>query len=132
MKDLLKFLLAPVSRVPWRVTALFGAFLGLLIIMPDAVAPMSQPAGLTACFAAGFVGASRGRQFDQGLLAVFGAILIGNLIGLIGELLASAVVLDLPLPGMLLLGVPVGTVGAGTGAWISYRRRSVGCSSSSA
>jgi hypothetical protein len=131
MNDLPDFLLGPIARVPWRVTVLFGVVLGLSIIFADS-SVVSIPAGLATCCAAGFVGASRGREFDQGLLAVIGAILIGNLIGLIAALRASAFPLDLPLLGMLLLGVPVGTVGAGVGAWVSYRLRRISGSSSSA
>ena len=86
--------------------------------------------GVPTLFAAGLVGASREREFDQGILAVLAAILIANVIGAIvivsslpGTHSASAVMdaLDLPLPGMLLLGVPVGTVGAGVAAKRSHR-----------
>ena len=133
MKDLLDFLLAPVRRLPWRVAALFGVVLALPLVVGNVIAVphvLGPAIGLPTCFAAGFAGASRGREFDQGLVAVFAAIVIANLVGAIvivsslaGTHSAGAVVdaLDLPLPGMLLLGVPVGTVGAGIATWLSHR-----------
>ena len=86
--------------------------------------------GLATVVGAGITGVSRGREFDQGILAVLGAIILANLVGAIAIVSSlpethswSAVVeaLDLPLPGMLLLGVPVGTVGAGIAAWLNRR-----------
>ena len=142
MRDLFDFLLAPARFVPWRVAVLFGALLGLPLVSDNVVAmsglvtPASRTGfGLAACFAAGILGASRGREFHQGILAVFAAILIANLIGLAGGMFAiRAATLagtispslvreatDLPLFGMLLLGLPVGTIGAGVGAWLSRR-----------
>jgi len=143
MRDLLDFLLAPARRVPWGVATVFGVVLGLMLVAGDMVS-MSGPVphllkvgpALAACFAAGLLGAGRGREFDQGILAVLAAILIANLIDLMAGLAvigvsslaatnsASAITeaLDLPLPGMLLLGLPVGTLGAGVGAWLTHRR----------
>jgi hypothetical protein len=142
MRELFEFLLAPARIVPMRIAVVFGALLGLplvsdnLVAMSGLVTPASRTGfGLAVCFAAGLVGAGRGREFVQGVLAVFVAILIANLIGLVGGVLAiRAATLagtaspsfvreatDLPLFGMLLLGLPVGTVGAGVGAWLSHR-----------
>lgn len=137
MSDLLDFLVAPVRRTPWRVAALFGVLLALPLVVGNVVTVsgpiwrvLGEGSGVAACFAAGLVGASRRREFDQGILAVFAAIVIANLVGAIvivaslaGTHSAGAVVeaLDLPLPGMLLLGVPVGTVGAGIATWLSHR-----------
>jgi hypothetical protein len=148
MRDLFDFLLAPARRTPWRVATLFGALMGLSLIAGNVVA-MSDPArrvfvlgegpALAACFAAGLVGVSRGREFDQGVLAVFASIVIANLIDLMAGLgvigaaslagtnSASLVreATDLPLLGMILLGVPVGTIGAGVAAgvavWLRHR-----------
>jgi len=137
MKDLLgllEFLLAPARRVPWRVATLFGVFLGLTLVVGDVI-PVTQPLrtalGVATCLAAGYVGASRGREFDQGILAVFTAIVIANLVAAAVIVVSSPTALnsasalfdalDLPLPGMLLLGVPVGTIGAGVAAWRSHR-----------
>ena len=133
MRDLLDFLLTPVRRVPWRVATLFGVLLALLLVAGNVI-PVTQPfgtgLGVAACLAAGIVGASRGREFDQGIAAVLVAIVIANVFGammivssLAGTHSASALVdaLDLPLPGMLMLGVPVGTVGAGIATWLSHR-----------
>ena len=137
MRDLLDFLLAPVRRLPWRVAALFGVLLALPLVVGNVIAVsgpvwrvLGEGTGVAVCFAAGLAGASRRREFDQGILAVFAAIVIANLVGAIvivssvaGTHSASAVAdaLDLPLPGMLLLGVPVGTVGAGIATWLSHR-----------
>jgi len=133
MRDLLDFLLVPVRRMPWRVATVFGAFLGLTLVAGNAM-PVLQPSGmalgLATVVAAGVMGASRGREFDQGILAVIGAIVLANVIGAIaivsslpGTLSWSAVVdaLDLPLPGMLILGIPVGTVAAGIATWLNHR-----------
>ena len=142
MRDLFDFLLAPARRTPWHVATLVGVFLGLTLIVGDVVSMSGLvPHGLVgtalvACFVAGLLGVSRGRDFDQGISAVFAAILIANLIDLMAGLgvvgaaslagtnSASLVreATDLPLLGMMLLGLPVGTVGAGVGAWLSYRR----------
>ena len=138
MRDLLDFLLAPIRRMPWRVAVLFGLLLALPLVVGNMIAVsgpvwrvLGEGSGVAVCFAAGLAGASRRREFDQGILAVFAAIVIANLVGAIvivssvaGTHSASAVVeaLDLPLPGMLLLGVPVGTVGAGIATWLSHRR----------
>ena len=126
-----------------RVAVVFGVLLGLplvsdnMVAMSGLVTPASRTGfGLAVCFLAGIVGASRGREFYQGILAVFAAILIANLIGLAGGLFAIRAAsltgtispslvreaTDLPLVGMVLLGLPVGTVGAGVGAWLSHRR----------
>jgi hypothetical protein len=137
VKDLLDFLLAPARRMPWRVATLFGAFLALTLAANDMAVTsglarhvLREGLGLAVCFAAGLVGASRGREFDQGILAVLAAIVIANVVGamvivssLAGAHSAGAVgeALDLPLPGMLLLGVPIGTVGAGIATWLSHR-----------
>ena len=138
MRDLIDFLLGPVRRTPWRVAALFGVLLGLTLVVGNMVAisgPVwrvlgKAPLGIAVCFAAGLVGASRRREFDQGILAVLAAIIIATVIGAIvivsslpGTRSWSAVVeaLDLPLPGMLLLGVPAGTVGAAIATWRSHR-----------
>ena len=133
MRDLLDFLLVPVRRMPWRVATVFGAFLGVTLVAGNAI-PVLQPLGLAlgsaTVVAAGIIGASRGREFDQGILAVLGAIVLANLVGAIaivsslpGTYSWSALVeaLDLPLPGMLVLGVPVGTVGAGFATWLNHR-----------
>jgi hypothetical protein len=129
MRDLLDFLLVPVRRMPWRVATVFGAFLGVTLVAGNAM-PVLQPLGLATVVAAGVMGASRGREFDQGILAVLGAIVLANVFGAIaivsslpGTLSWSAVVdaLDLPLPGMLILGVPVGTVAAGIATWLNHR-----------
>jgi hypothetical protein len=143
MRDLFDFLLAPTRAVPMRVAVVFGVLLGLSLVSDRVVAvfgpvtPASRTAfGLAVCFAAGIVGASRGREFYQGILAVFAAIITANLIGLAGGLLAIRAAslagttspslvrdaTDLPLVGMVLLGLPIGTVGAGVGAWLSRRR----------
>jgi hypothetical protein len=143
MRDLFDFLLAPARLVPWRVAVVFGALLGLPLVSDNVVATAGLVAhvsptglGVAACFAAGILGASRGRGFHQGVLAVFAPILIANLIGLAGGLFAIRAAslagtispslvreaTDLPLLGMVLLGLPVGTVGAGVGAWLSHRR----------
>lgn len=143
MMDFFDFLFAPARLVPWRVAVVFGALLGLPLLSDNVVAMAGRVAyvsptglGVAACFAAGLVGACRGREFYQGVLAVFWAILIANLIGLAGGVVAiRAATLagtispslvreatDLPLLGMVLLGLPVGTVGAGVGAWLSRRR----------
>lgn len=130
MKDLLDFLLAPVRRVPWLVAIVFGALLALDIVVDNVftiphiphVFLLREGPGLAACFAAGLVGASRGREFDQGLAAVLAAIVIANLIGAWVSMARDPTsALDLPLPGMMLLGVPLGTVGAGIGTWLSHR-----------
>jgi hypothetical protein len=143
MKELLEFLLSPVRLMPWRVATVFGALLGL-----ELVANMATPVGVATVFAAGLAGANLRiapgihedgppPAFVQGILTVFAAILLANLILLIagafviaaatsaGTSSASLVreATDLPLPGMVLLGVPVGSVGAGIGAWLSHRRR---------
>jgi drug/metabolite transporter (DMT)-like permease len=141
VRDLFDFLLAPVRRLPWRVATVFGALLSLILVAGDVVAMsgllrhvLGEGTAVAACFAAGFVGASRRREFDQGILAVFAAIVIANLVGAIvivsslaGTHSASAVAeaLDLPLPGMLLVGVPIGTVGAGIATWLSHRASAV-------
>jgi hypothetical protein len=144
MRDLFDFLLAPVRVVPLRVAILFGVLLALSLFLPMTWFPMSGLAphvlrtrtGVALCFAAGLVGASRGREFYHGILAVFAAILIANLIGLLGAAFAiRAATLagtaspsfvrettDLPLFGMVLLGLPVGTVGAGVAAWLRHSR----------
>src|SRR5688572_12886208 len=133
MRDLLDFLLVPVRRMPWRVATVFGAFLGVTLVVGSAIPvlqPLGMALGLATVVASGTIGASRGREFDQGILAVLGAIILANLVGAIAIVSSlpgphswSAVVeaLDLPLPGMLLLGVPVGTVGAGIAAWLNDR-----------
>ena len=136
MKDLLDFLLAPARRMPWRVATLFGAFLALTLVANSLAVTsgltrhvLREGSGLAVCFAAGLAGASRGREFDQGILAVLAAIVIANLVGAIvivssaGAHSTGAVAeaLDLPLPGMLLLGVPIGAVGAGIATWLSHR-----------
>ena len=138
MRDLLDFLLAPVRRMPWLVATLFGVLLALPLVVRNMIvvtgpvwhALGDAPGGVAVCFAAGFAGASRGREFDQGILAVLAAIIIANVIcasvvvsSLAGTHSASAVVeaLDLPLGGMLLLGIPVGTVGAGIATWLNHR-----------
>jgi len=114
---------------------------------------MATTVVVATCFAAGLVGASLGisprtqdgvraiagtpQVFVQGILAVLAAILLANLILLMagawviaaassaGTSSASLVrdATDLPLIGMVLLGLPIGTVGAGVGAWLVYRRR---------
>jgi hypothetical protein len=142
MRDLFDFLLAPAHRTPWRVATLFGALLGLTLVVGDVVTMSGlRPHGLVGtalatCFAAGLLGASRDHEFDQGILAALVAIVIANLIDLLAGLgvigaaslagtnSASLVreATDLPLLGMMLLGLPVGTVGAGVGAWLRYRR----------
>jgi hypothetical protein len=77
--------------------------------------------GVAACFAPGLVGASGGREFDQGILAVFAAIIVAFVIGA-GVLIATNSMNALvPLPAMILLGLPIGTVGAGIAAWLSHR-----------
>jgi hypothetical protein len=142
MRDLFDFLLAPVRVVPMRVAVAFGVLLGLPLVSDTAIAmsglvtPASRTRfGLAVCFAAGMVGASRGREFYHGVVAVFAAILIANLIGLAGGLFAiRAATLagtispslvreatDLPLVGMVLLGIPIGTLGAGFGVWLRHR-----------
>jgi hypothetical protein len=138
MREFLEFLLAPVRRMPWRVATLFGVLLGLPLVVGNLIemsGPVwrvlgDAPGGVAVCFAAGFVGASRSREFDQGILAVLAAIVIANLMGAIvivsslsGTHSWSAVIeaLDLPLVGMLFLGIPVGTVGAGMATWLSHR-----------
>jgi hypothetical protein len=133
MRDLLDFLLVPVRRMPWRVATVFGALLGVTLVAGNVI-PVLQPLGMAIGVAtvvvAGIIGASRGREFDQGILAVLGAIVLANLVGafaivssLPGTDSWSAVVgaLDLPLPGMLMLGVPVGTVAAGVATWLNHR-----------
>ena len=138
MRELMEFLLAPVRRIPWRVATLFGVLLGLPLVVGNVIevsGPVwhvvgDAPGGVAVCLAAGFVGASRGREFDQGILAVLVAIVIANLMGVIVIVSSlpethswSAVVeaLDLPLGGMLLLGIPAGTVGAGIATWLNHR-----------
>jgi hypothetical protein len=124
MKDLFDFLLAPVRRVPWSVATLFGAVLVLIMVVSHMVAPhvFVWQVGVAACFAPGLVGASRGREFDQGILAAFAAIVIAFVIGA-GVLIATNSMNALvPLPAMILLGLPIGTVGAGVGTWLSHRR----------
>ena len=131
MKELFEFLLAPARLMPWRVATVFGAILGL-----ELVANLPTWVGAATCFAAGLVGTSRGREFHQGILAAFAAILLANLILLMaglrviwaassaGTSSASLVreATDLPLLGMILLGLPIGTAGAGIGAWLTHRR----------
>ena len=130
MKDLLDFLLVPIQRVPWLVAIVFAALLALDIVVGNVftiphiphVFLLREGPGLAACFAAGLVGASRGREFDQGLVAALSAIVIANLIGAAVSIATDpASALDLPLPGMVLLGVPLGAVGAGIGTWLSHR-----------
>lgn len=138
MKDLIEFLVAPVRRIPWRVATLFGAILALSLVADDVVAflgpvrhGLAAGIGLAACCAAGLVGASRGREFDQGILAVVTAIVIANVLAAIAIVPSLAAThsagaliqaLDLPLPGMLLLGIPAGTVGACLAAWLRLDR----------
>jgi hypothetical protein len=138
MRELLEFFGAPVRRIPWRIAAVSGVLLALTAVVGNVIAVSGpvwhalgrEPGGMAVCFAAGLVGASRRREFDQGILAVIAAIVIANLVdatvivfSLAGTHSARAVVdaLDLPLPGMLLLGVPVGTMGAGIATWLSHR-----------
>jgi hypothetical protein len=124
--------------MPWRVAMLFGVVLGLPLVVGNRI-DMSGPAwsvvrdapgGVAVCCAAGFLGASKGREFDQGIVAVLGAIIIANVIAASVTLLslsaghswsAAIEALDLPLPGMLLLGLPAGAVGAGIAIWCSHR-----------
>lgn len=126
MSDLLEFLLAPARRTPWPVAILFGAILGLMLMAGNVITishSLGGALGMAACLAAGMAGASRGREFDQGILAVLAAIVIANVIGAVAIVATNpASPLDLPLPGMLLLGLPVGTVGAALGAWLTRRR----------
>ena len=124
MKDLFDFLLAPIRRVPWNVATAFGVVLVLIMVVGNVVAPRAfvWKADVAACFAPGLVGASRGREFDQGILAVFAAIVIAFGIGA-GILIATNSMNALvPLPAMILLGLPIGTVGAAVGAWLCNRR----------
>jgi hypothetical protein len=140
VSDFLDFLLGPVRLVPWRAATVFGAILGLELVVSDLVTIPGQYifatwVGVATCLAAGLVGARRGREFYHGILVVFVAILVANLIDLLyglaviwaatsaGTASASLVrdATDLPLPGMVLLGLPVGTVGAGIAAWLGHR-----------
>jgi hypothetical protein len=142
MRDLFDFLFAPARVVPMRVAVVFGALLSLPVVSDSVVAmsglvtPTSRTGfGLAVCLAAGIVGASRGREFYHGVSAVFAAILIANVAGLAAGMLAihAATVAgtispslvreatDLPLFGMVLVGLPTGTLGAGVGAWLSHR-----------
>ena len=127
MKDLLDFLLAPARRTPWLVATAFGVVLALILVVGNVI-PIAQPfgvaLGVAACFAAGMIGASGGREFDQGIAAVLVAIVIANVIGAVASLATNpASALDLPLPGMVLLGLPAGTVGVCVAAWLTHRRR---------
>jgi drug/metabolite transporter (DMT)-like permease len=126
MRELLDFLLTPVRRTPWRAATVFGAFLGLILVVGDVI-PVLQPLGtalgVATCLAAGVGGASRGREFDQGIATVFAAIVIAliSFVVVMSSPAASAEPLDLPAGGMLLLGVPVGAVGAGIATWLNHR-----------
>ena len=131
MRDLLEFLLAPFRRVPWSVVTVFSAVLGLILVVASAIRiplPLGEATSLAACFAAGMVGASRGREFDHGILAVLVAIVLANVIGvptIIATKSASALhIVPARFGGlrMLVLGLPVGTAGAAVGAWLSHRR----------
>ena len=110
----------------WRAATVFGAFLGLTLVVGDvipALQPLGTALGVATCLAAGIVGASRGRAFDQGIATVFAAIVIAVIavVVVMSSRAASAEPLDLPAEGMLLLGVPVGAVGAGIASWLNHR-----------
>jgi len=135
-------------RVPWRVATAFGLLFGLswaaigameLSAIRVPYVNNSGLLGLAIFFAAGFVGASRGRQIDQGFSAVLVAIFIGFAVAMIaGPLTVLAVssqitvdipramweATDVPLPQMLLLGLPVGALGAGLATWLRHLARS--------
>src|SRR5262245_44230801 len=80
------------ARVPWRVAVIFGAGLGLTFVAQGVLEMFAVPIpraingglpGLAMIFAAALIGASRGREFDQGLSAAFMTIMIGFFVAII-------------------------------------------------
>ena len=139
-----------VRRTPWGVVGVCGVLLGLVLVgrvLLDAIIPTADYAprsavttwlGLLICLAAGFAGASRGRLFHQGVLAVFGTIslgfvvaIVGGPMSVVGMAMVSAIdyprniveALDVPLPMMLVVGGVVGTVSAFVAALLNERRQ---------
>jgi hypothetical protein len=138
------------ERIPWLVVVLCGVLLGLsfvgrvffdILVPTTDYGPRSSVTtwvGLGICFAAGFAGASWGRRFHQGILAVFATILAGFVLAILGGLVSvmglsmvraidfsrnMAEALDVPLPVMLVVGGAVGTIGAGLATRLSHRPR---------
>jgi hypothetical protein len=129
-------------NVSW-IVAVCGSLLGLGFIAADlayvlhwprmAVQPDGSIYGLSLCFIAGLVGASRGRDYNAAVRAVFGTLFLGIAVAMIGGPLAILAVspsltmdrslairesLAVPFPMMLVLGGIAGGAGGALATWL--------------